>query len=171
MKYTITYYSPEWVYKEIRRFFGVHEFFRPAVVSWAQKRYPTSWENKLWSYLEFRNLSNLLFIRINIAKRITINRGSSQQRGMRDNLCRMMLSRAALRKLYLSAHVRGAGVDYDVEDTTAEGVRNWIVGHGNELPYHIRLEWKKVKTGKPIPWVHQDSNFEPGHPKVYRFNV
>jgi len=169
--YTKTYYNQEWVYKEIKKYFGVHEFFRPSLVTWAQKKYPSSWENKLWSYLEYRNLSNLLYVRIKLNRRITINHGKLQQRGFRDNLCKMLLGKAARMKFYLSAHVRGAGVDFDVENMIAEDVRNWITNRSNDLPFNLRLEWKYNKTNKPITWVHMDSNYEPNHKRVYKFKI
>jgi hypothetical protein len=172
--YLNTYYSPNYVYSEIRNYFDLDEFYRNEVIDWAKTRFKGLWEERLWSYLEFRMLSNLLFIRVNLNKPITINHGATQQRGFRDILCNIVRNKWKKLKLYLSAHVRGSGVDFDVSGMIAEDVRNWIESKSEEIPYKLRLEWKKRDHNRiyqPITWVHMDSNYEPNHPKVYKFNI
>ena len=72
-------------------------------------------------------------------------------------------------KLYLSAHLFGKGVDFDVQGMTAVEVRKWMVENAHLFPVKIRLE--NLLKGKPISWVHMDTFYEQKNPKVYLFNV
>jgi hypothetical protein len=66
-------------------------------------------------------------------------------------------------KIYLSGHVLGMAVDFDVKGMKAKDVRLWLIEHKSELPYKIRLE-------KNVNWVHLDVEDEPDNNKVYLFN-
>jgi len=164
--YLKTYYCQDWVYKEIKVFFSIEEFFSPQM----RKAYK---EAQLWGFLDFRLLSNLLFIRKNRKRRITINNwkhgGPFSQRGFRSALSRISISYYTKGRLYASAHVRASAVDFTEEKTVAEETRNWILNNSAALPYKCRLEWKK--KNKLINWVHLDVDYLPENPKVYRFNV
>lgn len=164
--YIKTYYSQEWVYSEIKRFFDIEEFF-------SRKMCAKYSEAQLWSFLDFRLLSNLLFIRIKRKKRITINSwmhgGGFSQRGFRSILSYIVVKKYLKGILYASAHVRGSAIDFNEENAVAEETRNWIVNNAESMPFKCRLEWK-VK-GKLINWVHLDVDFFPNHKKVYRFSV
>jgi len=178
--YLNTYYSPEWVYKEIKQYLALDEVYREDVINYMVGIYGESKaEDMLWSFLEFRNLSNFLYIRKNFpCSYILVNTAKMEQRGVRDNLCKISKNYARKNKLTFSAHARYAAFDYEVYlrkngitvEVEPEDVRDWIVKNSKKIPYHIRLEWKK-SNGKPITWVHQDSNYEPSNPKVYRFNI
>lgn len=117
-----------------------------------------------------RLLATMIYIRVNLDKKITINNwlwgGSFDERGLRDNLSDIVKKK---KTVYLSGHVMGAAFDFDVEGMTAVEVRNWLESVAADLPYKIRLEDKL--RGKPISWVHLDVFDEPKNPKVYRFNV
>ena len=65
----------------------------------------------------------------------------------------------------------GKGIDFDVEDMTADEVREWIIAHHDLFPYKIRLENKILKTGKTIGWVHLDLFWYPDNTKIYLFNI
>lgn len=122
-----------------------------------------------WQFMDFKLLETMSVIREALGKAITINHGSSQQRGLRTNICQIVKSKTLQGKLYLSAHVLGKAVDFDVKGMKAEQVRDWLLENQDILPYKIRLEHNM--NGKPITWVHLDVYDNPKNPKVYLFNV
>lgn len=122
-----------------------------------------------WKFFDNDLLETLLVIREAIGKPITINNwnngGRFTQRGLRHNLSRLVTSK---KRLYLSPHIFGKGIDFDVKGMSAPEVREWLVDNQEILPYKIRLERKLA--GKPINWVHLDTLSEPKYPKVYQFD-
>jgi len=86
-------------------------------------------------------------------KPMTINNwkwgGSFSQRGLRHNRSSMVQKKTSI---YLSAHMFGKAVDFDVQGMSAVEVREWIVENEDLFPCKIRLE-RNLK-GKPISWVH-----------------
>lgn len=167
--YLNTYYNQQWVYKEVKNFFSLKELFRLEVINYFKRKFGSRHEDMLWSYLEPRLLANLLYFRKKVGKNCYINYAGMHQRGFRDILCKMVRSKASKSILYLSAHVRGNGIDFNVKKMNSEAVRQWFVSHSEELPYPCRFEHKI--NGKLISWVHMDSNYQPTNPKVYLFNV
>ena len=115
----------------------------------------------------------LEIIRERLNKPITVNNwhkgGKFQQRGLRDNTQSIVQRKTAKGQLYLSAHVLGKAVDFDVKGMKAEAVRDWIVLNQDLFPCKIRLE--HLNGGVPISWVHLDVISEEQNPKVYLFNV
>jgi hypothetical protein len=161
--YLNTYYNQDWVFETIKDYFKIEELVSPAVLS----RYG---EKASWSFFDPRLLANLIWIRRTRGNRIRINAGSSQQRGLRENTCRIVKSKTDRNQLYLSQHVLGSGVDFnETNGDSAEVIRNWIEENQAKLPYKCRLEWKK--NGAPISWVHIDVGYFANHPKVYKFDV
>ena len=75
--------------------------------------------------------------------------GKFTQRGLRENICDIVLTKTIQDKLYLSAHVLGMGVDFDVEGYKAEYIRKELVELSPSLPHPIRLE-------ENVTWVHLD---------------
>ena len=127
---------------------------------------------KAWRFFDPRLLHTLAIIRKELDKPITINNwkwnGSFSQRGLRTNISPIVVGKY---HLYLSAHLRGAAVDFDVQGMTAPKVREWLQENEKTLPYPIRLENRKISTGQQISWVHLDVDYEPDNPHVYLFDV
>ena len=71
------------------------------------------------------------------------------ERGLRCNLCSIVMQKTKQKKSYLSAHVNGAAIDFDAVGMSAEQVREKIRYNKDLLPYSIRLE-------KNVSWVHMD---------------
>lgn len=165
-QYLDTFYSPKWVLNGIKEHFTIQEFFSESMC----KKYR---EDQLWSFLDVRLLSNLLFIRKVRGLPITINNwstgGGFSQRGFRENTCNIVYEKTVAGKLYCSAHTRGAAVDFNESHASAENTRNWLEDQSEALPYPCRLEWKK--NGEPISWVHLDVDYFENYPRVYKFNV
>lgn len=148
--------------EKIKTYFSIEELVDETVAN----RFGES----AWRFFDPRLLHNLLWIRVNIDKPITINNwkwgGSFDERGLRTNISPLVKSKS---NLYLTAHLRGAAVDFDVEGMNANEVRTWIKINSEDLPYHCRLE-RKLR-GNYISWVHMDTDFELNNPKVYLFDV
>lgn len=130
---------------------------------------------RAWKFLDTNMLWFVLIVRENIGRPMTINNwkwgGKFSQRGLRTNICSIVRKKTKALNLYLSAHLLGKGVDFDVKGMKAEEVREWIQEKEYLFPFKIRLEWKFNKTGKPITWVHGDVFDEDKNPKIYLFNV
>lgn len=123
-----------------------------------------------WKFIDKDLLACLLIIREKLGKPITINNwhkgGQFSQRGLRTNISPMVKGKTSL---YLSAHLFGKGVDFDVAGMTAVEVRAWIVANAALFPCKIRLE--RNMAGKPINWVHLDTLAGESDPKILQFDV
>ena len=123
-----------------------------------------------WKFLDDRLLECLLVVRECLNNSIIINDwsfgGSMQQRGLRHNKSSMVRHKE---NIYLSAHMLGKAVDFDVQGVNSSDVRKWIEDNADLFPCKVRLENKL--NGKPISWVHLDVIQEEKNPKVYLFNV
>lgn len=157
--------TDEKIYKEIKEYFSIKEL--------VSKKVYTKYGEGAWKFICPRLLHTLLIIRKEVNKPITINNwhigGSFQQRGLRSNLSTIFMSKFKKGRMYLSAHVMGKAVDFDVQGMTAPGVRNWLETIEDKLPYKIRLE-DKMK-GKAISWVHLDVFYDEHKKDICRFNV
>jgi len=153
------------IYKEIQEYFVVQEF----VSSKVYKKHG----DRAWKFICPRLLETMLFIRKELGRPVKINTwhigGRFSQRGLRSNLGSIFLSKFRKGRMYLSAHVMGRAVDFDVQGMTAPEVRQWLKGKYKELPYKIRLE--NEMNGKQISWVHLDMFYEEKNKKVYLFNI
>ena len=100
--------------------------------------YCTFKEKKSWEFFDQKLLETLLFIREGIGKPITVNNwhigGNFTQRGLRCNLCQLVLEKSKANKIYVSAHMQGDAVDFDVHGMTAAEVRRWIADNKEKLP-------------------------------------
>jgi len=123
-----------------------------------------------WKFIDEMLIECILVIREELGKPMTINNwkwgGQFSQRGLRHNMSPMVQKKT---RMYLSAHMFGKAVDFDVEGMTAVEVREWIVANADKFPCKIRLE--RNMKGKPISWVHLDIMSDPSKDKVYQFDV
>ena len=104
-----------------------------------------------WRLFDPRLLEVMAYIRWRLNKRIIINSRSRglTQRGIRCTRCALVKNRVDAGITYLSPHILGAAVDFDVEGMLAEEVRQWIEKNKANLPHSIRIESK-------VSWVHLD---------------
>jgi len=123
-----------------------------------------------WKFIDKDLLACLLVIREGIGFPMTINNwkwgGSFSQRGLRHNMSSLVKNKT---RLYLSAHIFGKAVDFDVQGMTAVDVRKWIVDNADKFPCKVRLE--RNMKGNPINWVHLDIMSDESKPQVYQFDV
>lgn len=149
----------------LKKYFDIRELVGP-------RTYKKHGE-RAWKFFDFRLLETLLILRINIDKPIIINNwhkgGVYKQRGLRTIIQQIVKNFTYKNKLYLSGHLLGKAVDFDVIGLTAQEVRNWIKMNQHLFPYKIRLE--QDKNGKHINWVHLDIIYEFKNIFVYLFNI
>lgn len=104
-------------------------------------------------FIDDRLKETLTVIREKLDRPIYINNwvwgGEQTQRGLRCNVCALVKTQTALEKPYLSAHVLGKGVDFNVKNMSAQQVRDWLRLNQILLPYPIRVE-------SDVTWVHVD---------------
>jgi hypothetical protein len=120
-----------------------------------------------WQFFDNRLLITIDTIRQRIGRVITVNdwqvHGQFTQRGFRCLQCQLVKDAINTGRLYVSPHMTGQAVDFDVEGMVAEEVRQYIIKNQNLWPYPIRLE-------AGVGWVHMDvRDAEQG--KVWLFNA
>lgn len=76
--------------------------------------------------------------------------GDKSQRGLRCNLCDLVVEKTKKKILYATAHIRFQAVDFNVKGMNPDQVREWIEDHQEEMPHPIRIE-KDTKG-----WTHVD---------------
>lgn len=105
-------------------------------------------------FVDFTILDNIEWLRGALGRKIYVNNwhkgGKYSQRGLRCNCCGLVADKTRAGAPYLSAHVLGKAVDFDVEGMTAEDVRAFITARAAEIPHACRLE-----AGGS--WVHMDT--------------
>jgi len=116
-----------------------------------------------WQFLNTELLETLLVLRFDIFNvGMTVNKGTSTQRGLRCNICPLVKEKTDKNQIYLSAHCTGSGVDIDFTGYTAERARIHIRDNADKLPYPIRLE-------KNVTWVHIDVYNDGSGKKIVEF--
>lgn len=121
--------------------------------------------DKAWQFFDPRLIQTIDWIRTRLNKAIFVNSwdngGKFDERGLRCIQCPLVKDAIAQNRLYMSPHMLGQAVDFDVQGMVAEEVRQWLVKNKASLPHPIRLE-------KGVTWVHLDVQ-DTGQ-KVYLFN-
>ena len=153
------------VIKELKKYFKIYELVGPQTYKKHGER--------AWRFFSTDALLMLLITRENLKRPMTINNwfwgGPFSQRGLRTNIQNLFRQITKSFKLYLSGHVLGEAFDFDVEEMTAEEVRQWVLENQHRYPSKIRME--HLKNGKPINWVHMDAIQEEHNMKVHLFDV
>lgn len=107
-----------------------------------------------WSFFDSRLLITIDRLRELLGKPMYVNSwdsgGQYDERGFRCIRCSEVVSKIEAGKIYVSPHMTGQAIDFDVPGLVAEEVRRFIVAHKNQLPYPIRLE-------ADVSWCHLDT--------------
>ena len=112
-----------------------------------------------WQFFDEKLLITIDWLRKSLNKPIFVNSwqigGSYSQRGFRCIQCPLVKSAYTQGRVYVSPHMTGEAVDFDVRGMTATEVRLWLGKHEDKLPFPVRIE-------KSVNWVHLDTrdNFE-----------
>ena len=124
---------------------------------------------RAWAFFDERLLWTLLFIRQAINKPIYVNNwqigGNLKERGLRCNLCNIVDSKTASHIPYISPHVQGQAVDFNVTGMTSEQVQQWLRNNKHLLPYPIRME---LNTST---WTHIDMRNDSKTEKLITFKA
>lgn len=142
--------------KTIRDYFNIKELVCQDVYA--------KFGEKAWDFLDPKLLAVLLFIREGIGKPILVNTGTLHERGLRCNLCVSVDAKTAKNQPYISAHVQGKAVDFNVSGMTPAQIRQWLYNNKHRLPYAIRVE-----LNTPT-WVHVDVRNYSQTEKLVTFN-
>lgn len=144
--------------ERIKQYFDIQEL--------VCKHVYTKFGQVAWSFFDERILETLLVIREKLGKPIYVNNwqvgGNLTQRGLRCNVCVLVAEKTALEKVYMSTHIQGNGIDFDVQGMSAAEVRGWIIKNQILLPYPVRLE-------DNVSWVHLDMRTDGEKGKVVLF--
>lgn len=111
---------------------------------------------KAWQFLSTQLLSTLYILRYEIFKQpMIINNwyrgGKYDERGLRCNMCNLVKTK---KEIYLSAHILGEAIDFNVSNLTSEEVFNIIKSNADKFEYPIRLEkgtigWNHIDCYQP----------------------
>jgi len=113
-----------------------------------------------WRYFRPVLIDFLDWFRERINKPVYINNwhwgGDKTQRGYRCNLCPLVESK---KRLYVSAHMLGAGIDFNVQGMTPNEVREWL--HENiDKFFMLNSQYNnkcRIESAKLAPtWIHID---------------
>lgn len=119
-----------------------------------------------WQFFDSRLLVTIDQIRERIGKPIYINdwqvHGQFSQRGFRCLRCALVHDACVNNRMYVSPHMTGQAVDFDVVGLTAEETRQYIIKNQGLWPYPLRLE-------DGVGWVHLDTR-DADKGKVFLFN-
>jgi hypothetical protein len=106
-----------------------------------------------WQFFDDKMLMTLDLLRDQLGP-IYVNNwdinGEFDERGFRCIQCSLVRKAIKDKRLYVSPHMTGQGVDFDVEGMSAGEVRIWILSNQIKLGFPIRLE-------KNVTWVHLDT--------------
>ena len=110
-----------------------------------------------WQFLNTQLLSTLYTLRYVIFnKPITVNNwhngGTLSQRGLRCNMCDIVKNKT---DVYISAHIIGNAIDFNVQGYTTEQVYDGIRNNIDSFEYPIRIEsnsttWCHIDCYQPI---------------------
>lgn len=127
----------------LKPYFNIRELVCPHVYE--------RFKDQAWQFISTELLSTLLTLRTVILKEAMIvnnwsKKGSYSQRGLRCNTCSLVYDK---KQCYMSSHIQGKAVDFNVPTKTAEQVRKLIKENIDKFEYPIRLE-------EGTSWVHID---------------
>lgn len=126
-----------------------------------------------WRYFRPVLLDFLDWFRDSISRPVYINNwhwgGNKSQRGYRCNRCALV---AGKKRLYVSAHMLGAGVDFNVKNMTPNQVRKWLHEHvADFFAKHPQYNKKcRLESARLAPtWVHIDFYDHDNKGIIYEF--
>ena len=127
---------------------------------------------KSWRYFRPVLIDFLDWIRAEWERPVYVNNwkwgGAYDERGLRCNLCPLVKNKD---RLYVSAHILGAGVDFNIEGASAHEIRAWL----NDNICNFFSKFKKyaprirIESGVFAPsWVHVDF-YEHNEPEIIQY--
>jgi hypothetical protein len=119
-----------------------------------------------WQFFDDKLFAVIEVIRERLGRQMLVNNylntGKYDERGFRCIQCDLVKKAIAAKQLYVSPHMTGQAIDFDVKGMAAEEVRQWIIKNQILLPHPIRME-------KDTSWVHLDTR-DNRVDKIHLFN-
>ncbi len=114
-------------------------------------------EKKCWEFFNPNIIKFINLLREDLGKPITINDwlwgGSFTQRGLRTNLSPMVKEKTNKGIMYVSAHVQGCALDFNVKDMSVKEVYNYIIKNYDRYKNYIT----RIENINSAPtWIHVD---------------
>ena len=108
-----------------------------------------------WQFLDEKLLHTLYTLRNDIFSLPMVcnnyhTAGAFTQRGLRCGFCNIVQDKVRKKILYLSAHIFGQAIDFDILHLPADRARAIIMLKAELLPYPVRMELN-------VNWVHIDT--------------
>lgn len=113
-----------------------------------------------WRYFRPVMIDFIDWLRDKLGRPVYVNNygwgGQKSQRGLRCNMCSLVKNK---KTLYMSAHVLGCGIDFNVKGMTPDEVRGWIA---KNIPAFFALHPEytrkcRIERAEDAPsWVHID---------------
>ena len=132
----------------IKNYFQIQELVCPHVYD--------KFREYAWNFFDPRLLDTLLVIREKVGLPIVINNwaagGQHTQRGLRSNISPIVKEKTSLEKLYMSAHIQGMAVDFNIVGMSIAETHNWLKSNQILLPHAIRVESMQSAP----TWMHID---------------
>lgn len=78
--------------------------------------------------------------------------GQFSQRGLRCNMCQLVKDKSSI---YLSAHVQGNALDFNVQGLSSDEVNQRVINNTDKFEYPIRIEsntngWSHIDCYQPV---------------------
>ena len=112
--------------------------------------------DKCWEFINPKIITFLDRLRKDLDKPITVNNwvwgGTLEQRGLRTNLDELVKDKTEKGTLYISQHILGKAVDFNVKDLSSEEVYKEILKNKNKFYLISRIE----NIDSTPNWVHID---------------
>lgn len=112
---------------------------------------------KAWSFIDDDIKEFLDLIREHFNRPVTVNNwsfgGNLEQRCLRANLDQITKEKTKQNKLYLSAHVLGKGVDFNIKGFNTNQVHQEILKNSEKFKMIKRMESEEATP----TWIHVDT--------------
>ena len=109
-----------------------------------------------WMFIDTKLIKVLDLLREHFNRPITVNNwlwgGTLEQRGLRTNLDELVKDKTEKGTLYISQHILGKAVDFNVKDLSSEEVYKEILKNKNKFYLISRIE----NINSTPNWVHID---------------
>ena len=132
----------------VSKYFKIQELVSEAVY----KKYG----EKSWEFIDTKLIKVLDLLREHFNRPITVNNwlwgGALEQRGLRTNLDELVKNKTEKGTLYISQHILGKAVDFNVKGLSSEEVYKEILKNKNKFYLISRIE----NIDSTPNWVHID---------------
>lgn len=120
------------------------------------KRVYDKYGDNSWMFIDTKLIKVIDLLREHFNKPITVNNwlwgGNLEQRGLRTNMDHLVKTKTEQDKLYVSQHILGKAVDFNVKGLSVEEVYSEIIKNKDKFYLISRIENVKCTP----TWIHID---------------